>query len=113
MQLIQPYVQKSRITIFPRRSRMVSGRVVFSQSSPGGKSGACAGRIAKICRGTGILRVVSEHTMLRVEHHQGNWCSRADPGLLTRWLVLSTMYALAGEPAASYVPVSPIYGVEA
>src|SRR5262245_3795334 len=40
MQLIQPYVQNSRMTIFPRRSRRVTGRSVLTHSSPLGNSGA-------------------------------------------------------------------------
>lgn len=40
MQLIQPYVQKSRMTTLPLSSLSESGLPVFTQSRPGSKSGA-------------------------------------------------------------------------
>ena len=40
MQLMQQYVQKSRITSWPRRSRSVGGRSTFSQAVAPASSGA-------------------------------------------------------------------------
>ncbi len=41
MQLMQQSVQKSRTTILPRKSAILSGLPVFSQATPPSKSGTC------------------------------------------------------------------------